>query len=694
MTRYPIPIENAREFKVYRDNSLFKDQKHLCMVAEELTTQWPEANMFHGLPWITPVMGSGSLDLGDGERIDQQSVREAAAQWFRGADGVHPDDLKAALPDDLDDVGDVAASFARDLEDDRRATHDDPSRAAEDLLEATPTTAALSLVTAVLTWLYHEVRMVSGAPTSRWWAREEAHLPTRGLEATAAKETAEAASRLIDQLLASEEEFAGPVTGAARSLLESIKAHLADGRVILDELRVLTEVSWLALVEGSSIYPGWSDLLLKLVIGFSDKGPPRGVHPDVRHHTELGERVRNLLLTPTDRSWKDHTRKQPRNARTRLYRAVAALLVEQAHIFSTLHPAQPMDDTDPELDKRFASARELVDSITQESRERISAFPEFRQRWIGDPEVPYPTCFVTSFDVEVEMALWAGNIPFRLVLPVLVVAPTGDSGELVWLTTEINPTTGSPRRLDHLLGGEGRCWEFASRVFEDPTGGDRPVVVRLTGTPLFDLPDFEADHDLCAELEKVVPAFERICHALTVDEYTSMRFSENEWFFAGQASMQTDQAPEPDAPRRRDLPSQLATGTRTNERFLVALGVQLDDPAIRSRMLSQFSVAAVARRIDEQGKSSPVTAGISDVLGIAVNRRMDEDEAVALHWLGFDLALDTDCGDLTLQLEHCTEHLRAVRGELDGRSRSSGTTARAAWARARSTTCRLWRKAP
>lgn len=686
MTRYPIPIEKQREFKVYRGNSLFKDTKHLCMVAEKLTAQWPTANMFHGLPWITPVMGSGSLDLGDGPRIDQQSVFEAARRWF--------DKCDVALPSDISDVGRVAGSFARELEEDRRARQDKPQKAGIGTLAATEPSAALSLVAAVVTWLYHEVRMVSGVPTSRWWAREEAHLPTEGQSAARAKVTAEAAAKLIDQLLVSDEEFAGPVTGAARALLESVKAHLADGRVILDELRVLTEVSWLALVEGSSIYPGWSDLLLKLVIGFSEEGPPRGVHPDVRHHTELGERVQDLLMAPTESSWKDHSRKQPKNSRTRLYRAVARLLDEQAHIFSKLHPAQPMDDTDRDLNDTFDGARALVEGIARESRERIKAFPEYQQRWIGDPEVPYPTCFVTSFDVEVEMALWAGNIPFRLVLPVLVIAPSGDSGELVWLTTAINPTSGSPRHLDDLLGGQGRCWEFASRVFEDPTGGDRPVVVRLIGTPLFELPDLDEDPGLCAELEKVVPDFERICHALTVDEYTSMRFSENEWFFAGQASMQTDQAPEPDVPPRRDLPSRLATGTSTHERFLVALGVQLDDPAIRSRMLSQFSAAAVARRIDEQGRSSPVTAGISDVLGIAVNRRMDEDEAVALHWLGFDLALDTDCGDLTPQLVHCTEHLQAVRRELERRSRVEGPTPRAEWSRARPKMCPLWGKAP
>lgn len=728
MTSYPIPIRRLEDPRVYRrDQPLLTEDDRLCMVAERLSP-WPSVDVFHGLPWLTPVLGSGCLDLGDGPRLDRVDVEGAARRWAARAE--------LELPPEFGDPGRVAWDFVSALETDRR-TQADRDASPSGTIPVADSTAGLALLTALLTWLYPAIRMVTGSPASRWWTQEHA-VALAGTRGEHDLRPARQASLTVLKRLLNEEDGLGLADAAVRRLLKSIRRGLEQRRIALDELRVLTEVTWLNLIEGSSIYPGWSDLLLRLVIRYSDRQPPSGVHPNLVELTQLGARVAELLQPATADSWKDHVAGGAMTRRTHLYRAIARLLSVQAEIFSMLHQPDPISD-DPAvqatLTPQYEAAEDLAESVADDSRSVLEEVDPKRD--VGRPVVPHPACFVTSFDIELEMALWLAGAPFRVVLPVLVSSRAGQSAELVWLVADFDPpgSTASSSPPDNgakvctdevaepadtneshtqsaevdgppieLTDGSSRAWRVASTVLEASVGGDRPVVVRLSGTPLITLPSLRQATPLVDELRAAgIPRPHSLCHALTIDEYTSMRFSESEWFFAGQASLppkagalsassEANMRAEKARPRR-DLPSCLASSTRTNERIWLALGVQLDDPAIRSRLLSQFSAAAVVRRIHglsrDDEKETAVPAIAPDVRGIAVNRRMDEDEAIALHWLGFDLALDTDCGNLTPEIVHCSEHLDAVRRALVQRQHGQSDSSTGSWNRANEGACEL-----
>ncbi len=689
MTSYPIPISRSHDAKVYRaDDPLLTQDVRLCMVAERLTS-WPTgANMFHGLPWITPVLGTGCLDLGDGPMLDVAAVQDSIQRWLA---------LTAIeLPRDFGDPTREAVEFATALYVDR-CVNASGDRDAPEHLRVDEATAALTLLGALLTWVYHESRALSREPASRWWTRESASVDRDTRAGGRLQPGMDAAKRLIAELLRSRDSLAGPADAAVRRLLSGVRDHLGQSRLPLEDVRLLAEVTWLALIEGSSIYPGWSDLLLKLVLRYSDPRPPAGVRPKLTELTQLESAVKELLDDVTARSWKSRTDGVP-SRRTRLYGAIADLLRVQGEIFAMLHKPDPFSD-DPTVDVAaltadYDAAERLATAIKDDTDALLRELGDPRRA--DRPDIPHPACFVTSFDVELEMTLWGMGTSFRLVLPTLVISLAPNAAEIVWLIADVDPSraaaNGQSATLEALLAGPHE-WHVAQRIIERSAGGDRPVVVRLSGTPMFALPDLDEDRRLADELKQLgFRQVQELHHALTVDEYTSQRLSENEWFFAGQASLAGRVSP------RRDLPDHLAAGTRTHERIWLALGVQLDDPAIRSRMFAQLSAAAVVRRIDNHARSTsdeqrvPTTSLSSDVRGIAVNRRMDEDEATALHWLGFDLALDLDCGDLAPELEHCAQHLQHALNTMSDERVAEAEPGRLRWGRAREGSCSLWQK--
>ncbi len=683
-TSYPIPISRSPDARVYRaGNPLLTQHLRLCMVLEQLTS-WPAGdNMFHGAPWATPILGPGCLEVGEHPALHSEAVQEAVRHWLENA--------SVDFPRGLGDPAREASRFVEALYEDRCASDPGDSSSSRQNLAIDRATAGLAVLATLLTWAYHESRATAREPAARWWATESASIEP-SMPGGVKQSTTNAAIALTDRLLGSSEPLVGAADTAVRRLLKSIRSHLSHGRLPLEDTRLLAEVTWLALIEGSSIYPGWSDLLLKLVLRYSESHPPAGIRPNLMELTELEAAVGELLRHGTERSW-DNRAADARTTnpdRDRLYAATAELLEAQASVFAALHPPEWFHD-DPDVQatllEEYQAAKLLTNAIAKDSNAALEAL-HVGQR-VDEPQVPHPTCFVTSFDIELEMTLWARGTQFLLVLPALVVSHAGNSAEIAWLAADVDPAKrpnpASPPTLDELMRGP-HSWRVAHHVIKGSSEGGVPIVVRLSGAPLISLPDPTRDQSLAGELKEVgLSQAQYLHHALTVDEYTSQRQSENEWFFAGQRSL-------PCRPKlHRGLPDPLATGTSSNDRVWLALGVQLDDPAIRSRVLAQLSASAAVRRADEAGDMPTGTAGppTSDVRGVAVNRRIDEDKATALHWLGFDLVLDLDCGDLTPDIAHCARHLEEMLRTMP-KERMPDTDARSLrWARAREQSCKL-----
>jgi hypothetical protein len=114
----------------------------------------------------------------------------------------------------------------------------------------------------------------------------------------------------------------------------------------------------------------------------------------------------------------------------------------------------------------------------------------------------------------------------------------------------------------------------------------------------------------------------------------------------------------------------------------MAVGVPINDPAIRHRLVSQLTpkrppadawLRPVAR-VDagEAGREpaaedllglatvtdQPGPAEARPLTGIVVNRRVSDDEAHLLYWIGFDVVRDT-ASSFTPDLLHYAQHLRA-----------------------------------
>ncbi len=692
MSGYPISTSRDVDTKVYRRGQLLNHTTHLCMVAERLSSWRAGANMFHGLPWITPIVGTGCLDLGNNPEIDRQVLRKLLDGWL------DRHDVKVPLA--FGQASREAFDFANHLKRDRCAGSDQSGEPSE-ALTLSETTAALLLLSALATSLYLEGRARMRQPSSRWSTNDVALLDSSGgPEIMEMVDAAMGVSRALRSTLGSTDTSSG---AAILQLLSALESQLREGSLPLDHVRMLTEVTWLAMVDGSSIYPGWSDVLVELVLRFATEAP-RGRHPQVRDLTILAESVGDLLEDTTRRSWAQRTQgggAAVSSRRARLYDSVAGLLDAQARVFAALSPVAPAeraggfdsfgieDDLDYADDGILAPAEALplvasgdpgnavAQAVLDDSRAVLAALG-------GDsasldlPAPPHPVALVTSFDIELEMALWAAGRPFRVVLPVLVASRMSMTAELVWLSADIDPTSGSD--LDDLLVGP-HTWHVATRVISGREGGDRPVVVRLSGTPLFSLPD-PSESPLDAELADLGLLNPRgLHHALTVDEYTSQRQSETEWFYAGQVSRSWASGGNEPRSHRPDLPDCLAVGAPAHDRIWLALGVQLDDHTIRGRLFAQITAASVKHHPLEAQERGPAdqeggtgTEGDRavpkwsnpEIHGIAVNRRMDRrDEAALLHWLSFDIALDLDCGDLAPELEHCTDHLVKVLRTLE-----------------------------
>lgn len=709
---YPIPTSPSGEWTIYRGGSpLLTRHRRLCSILERLAGGDERArSVFHGMPWLTPILGTGLLELGDGPSIDLGAIGSLTRRVI--------DELNIDVPRELGDIGSIAQSFAEAMC--RGRTHDTISPARGPQFTPSDEAGTLMIITALLTRLFHGALMSAPSPSSRWWTKEHAELSgSTSIEVYLRESVLPPLLDLLEAVTASSSDDGSTNSDIARqALLQKIFDGLRGRPPVLgvEDLRLITEMTWLKLLENTSIYPGWSELLLQLLVNYSEvaSSAPAGRRPKVVQLEELGKEVSSLLARPTNRSWSSRLNGCGPNERDSFYSAIARLLHAQAKVFALLHSPSTLsleeDDAHPDVEARYLRSVAIRGRIgTDTKRKRV-----FEGRSLPSVTIPHPVAFVTSFDLEIEMALWAIGLPFRVVLPVLCTSSRRSiEADLVWLVATIDPTMeavdpsieqDNDELKGHPLLSCSHDWRIAQAIFRPEEGGDLPVIVRLSGSPLMTLPDLIGDlredfRGLGYEGEEKVKPY----HALTIDEYTSLRQSENELFFAAREEA-------------RGLPSCLAGGTDSNERVWIGLGVQIDDPAIRARMFSQLSAGSLQHRTQVHARmeewdrahgetdSSRNNESHSDeaiwnervaVRGLAVNKRIDEDEATALYWLGFQFALDLNCSSLTEDIEHCTEHIVQVKEQASALVPQSSNEndehfSDVNWQRASNSSCSLW----
>ncbi len=711
---YPIAVKPSLDIDTSRpfntaNRPLVTDDRWLCSVLERLGAhQDDERTHLYGTPWLSPILGTGCLDLDDGPQVDLTKVAEVTDRVLRSLTAT-PDRERAR---DLGDPGLLAQGFAQQLIRDR--SHDRQS--AERVVAPTEGACLLLLASALLTRLYHAAQMSAPTPSTRTSNRDVAVLEGVLPHDVHLREAVIPFLRGLLQWL----EVRDPDDTRIRSrraLSRRVRMRLDQPTSVVhfEDVRLLTELSWLALTQGTGIYPGWSDLLLDLLVSDQEEAPT-GTRPRLTNLTEMGAKVASLLEGPSQASWSTRFSATQRN---RFYASVAELLQEQAELFGDLRKRIVVDDDDDVVDDDDDVGREGTSAVEVHPRAAVerdavraalaATDPYLTSRGRTkprEPEPPHAVALITSFDLELEMALWTKGLCFTVVVPFLIARDPFKQADVVWLAASVQPPVpGGDLGEFGDLRSAARGWRLASGEFDDVSaGGDAPVVVRLSGSPLMELPDISGGTDLRKNLSSLgfSPGGRKvkIYHALTIDEYTSLRQSESEIFFAATA-------PEAGSSMKpRGLPQALSSGTATNSRVWVGLGVQIDDPVIRTRVFAQLSAASLQRRIDEQQRQRGGEAQVADpqqaarlapsapaILGLVVNRRADDAELLGLRWLGFQIALDLDCASLIDDLEHCTTHVNQLRAAAKASGtqmlKPLGTYEDPNWERAGNETCDL-----
>ncbi len=594
-------------------------------------------------PWLTLVLGSGCTT----SKNQVETLLQTAAQ-LEATVLAWPQ--RQTLVDGCPLAG-VVRHFAEDLIADRLRLTTSPrigASPAQVLPEEDKWVAEVFAGAALLTKLYFQTKSVSGDAPRRPDHEDEAVLSSSSTSWWVLKEECidpchEVIERLRDQVEVIATRLnpgaADEVRATIDALMERLIRLLNPGehkpvRVALWDLQSVAEFAWLSITtitdRGASVYPGWSDLLLHLS-NYNDIEEGRVGMPLFRTMSAAQDIIRTRYARITRAAWES-----PADA---LHIAAAKLLIAE---------------------EQFRRPRRLQASTRTEP---------------GEP--PLATAFVTSFDVELELALLRETEPFTVALPVHVVNTVDTVAHTSWLAIRV------PGRLPD---------ETAEQSFKKLTEPDEaqisilgvravvdgPVVVRLAGCPLIKLPELRDAGRLHKELivffeaalkveanwkaSREPKAFEkrlaRIKDTLSLEP--AVVINEHDAILQNELDLlPTGEGPSGDESDSRDkrfgLHPGVTAGAAGWARFWMLLGVQISDSAVRQRIATLVSATSLTSdphiRIDRSG--------------IAVNAHITALEQDLLFWNGFDVVTD-DAADFAGDLKHYAAHLDAQADFTEG----------------------------
>lgn len=568
-------------------------------------------------PWLTLVLGSGcaneTIDDSGVASLSPERISGLLADWTRLKDGDKPSDL--------------AFKFARDLIDQRMPDGSRDGRPSIDdkkLKEEDTEIAKLVLATSLLTLLYRGLASEHRQPLDPR-GNDRLEMPGKGHES--GKKFGE--HRLSELKTLYADEFTESLLpkmkqskAAVRHVLERIGSNLKgvarnkSGKEVTItpslcrlDLQILTEFTWLAMTERSSIYYGmsryygWSSLLALLARADDTvQGPPHRSPPRPGSHRST--------VTESIKTW-----------------------YEQASSESWKQPATP----------RVSGRRKFFDSAANV----LIAQAKLRERYRGQNSIPpIASAFSTSFDIELEMSLAKRNVGFVIVVPVycLQKATTGPKSprkaSLHWLAAVVAPDPSGAIKFAqivepkewYMLNGDSWSdyWPYANW----------PLVIHLVGCPVVKLPANDKPWIRAVgrntsepiDNQEMFDDIEGISPAVLMDEYDAIQQHSTEMFGSS------------------GLPEQFASASKLSSqaRFWMLMGVQMGDAAIRYGIASRLGPGK--RGADSQHRH-PGRAGL------AVSSHVDPAARDLMQYYGIDL-VQQNCDAFVEDLDHYAEHLQ------------------------------------
>ena len=545
-------------------------------------------------PWITPVLGSGATSDAQTRFVAERRAEEAAVVVGR----------ELGIPA----YSKVVTAFSQSLIDDRLSSSsrlpgagyrepESDGRASE--------RGSCLLAVALLTQAYYGLRAYTSAPVSRGRTGEvsltmdsdQGVLEPQEFKAA----VLEPAFDALERASALSASSTSRDVGGAKKIMDRAMDRLSPSRrknpsVSLLDVHLLTEYAWHLISE--SLYPGWSDLLWSLFMsgqGWPPEDDGQGPRPITINLDSAEKSLKEGFKDKADASWLRY--KDGLRSGSEIYQRVAGLLVAQSAV---------------------------------------------RSGWKKDPgKPPVAAAFVATFDLELELALLSQSQPFVVALPVTVATTTGTSA-YAWIGYKVVPD-GKPDSLDAVL--EPDHWFVLSnnRGYPRQELSNLPTVVRLTGSPLVELPA-DLPHRLGNDLGGVLgrrgdaddgAAVLAISHAVLLDEFAALAQSTN--------AMRVEAAQETKNRRWPGLPNSI-TGSMNADytRFWMMLGVQTGDAAIRQTVAGFLARLHATSRIHRPGLLRN---------GIAVNEWIAGEAEDLMLWSGLDV-VRTSCEEFGPDLAH------------------------------------------
>ncbi|ABL80557.1 MULTISPECIES: hypothetical protein [unclassified Nocardioides] len=608
-----------------RTNLTRDGEAHLCTLlgrlAEPMRKQLrvkplPEPT---GLPWLTPVLGSGCL--GGLSPEQSQRLKRRPREVIQAledsvlADGSSSRNLVASL------VTSLITSRIPDVVLDDFAPWDSAGHGA-----SSPVAETIQAV-ALLQRAQREALALSGLAVG----------PTTTFQVTNPDAAAEIQVNLMEPALVhlgvalgGADTSGSTVLAASRTLLEHFKTTLeatsTDDRMRLSgrDLDVLVEIAWLLLIEPVGVYPGWRDLVASAAVQMSD-----------------GDDITSALDALDVR--------QPR------------LRVNSLESLST-------------IGSRLAGLGEAtLSSFEEKGGDRHAFFDAIAEILKIEAERDTPqdllaTAFVTSFDMELEMALVRRRVDFTVLMPYYYVHEASDGTAAtqratpLWLATHVKWSEVGFARVD--AGDDSSLPSPVQATFTPrwrlvkgsiSKSDDPLVVVRLVGSPLMPAPSledaaFDVDgepFDLPTTLREFLeseygqigpegPLREGVdlIPSLVLDEYTGLHHI----LASASGSFPLDLTRDPSG----------VNGFR----YWTSVGVQFDDALVRLMAASYLDSSSDGVDLVRTG-TSPSNRGV------IVNRNLSPAEADVMTWQGFD-AVRAQYSALTSDLVHYAVHLKGA----------------------------------
>lgn len=562
-----------------------------------------------GFPWITFVLGSGCLDASDSLLSDAlDAIQRELSACPPLSDNTAPSELTASF----------IKSLFRDRFPHQSGTKPTAASRQSSNVKLDAEAARLLFATALLTWLYHEVGALEPRALGRWG--DDVAMLRPGPQRFAELQTLLIGplKTILTDLMSQRANDA--IKGLLHDIYEDLTTHQRIKRFML---QALTECAWNCIVDDSVVYPGWCDLLVYLSrrqpkVSSAQFGQPR---PVFGHPENAQTLIRERYLPVTWESWKERMGgADAARARVSFYNSVADVLCAQATL----------------------------------RRDSLLA-----------KKTPIASAFVTSLDLELEMALLAKcESKFVIALPINIhYNEEFESASLWWVGAVIDPRTS--RELQAILSPTE--WVMLSK--RPMVGADElfdlPIVVRLTGCPLIELPILSetaapgavvVNRELFPTMrQRRLLAWDKMppAHAVLLDEYAAMQQESVDVLGLGGAHGEGAHQVSFGLPE----PITGVTNVERQARFWMIMGVQMGDSGVRHR---------VASRVAPTLKTLETRYPLAERAGLVVTSRPDAAGVDLLEWYGFDIVKD-QCRAYQADLDHYVKHLKdpAQRTQFD-----------------------------